>query len=690
MQRLTAGWSAGDGRTLFLVGDPMQSIYRFREAEVGLYLHVRQHGLEQVILERLDLTANFRSQAGLVTWFNTVFPSLLPAQEDPVRGAVPYLAAAAVRPELTAPAVVCTWFEEQQEIAEAEAVVQLIRTTLSADPLGTIAVLVRSRRHLREIVVQLRNAGIRFQAQEIDPLLQRPVVLDLYALTRALLHPADRVAWLSLLRAPWSGCELADLLQLCGDDKDATVWELLLRDPDQGDLFRSGDAPVGQRLERFRIIMAAALYRRGRIPLRQLVTSTWLSLGGPACCDAADLVDADRLFALLDELDCGGDLLVLDELPQRLEKLFAGIDPLAPPALQLMTIHKAKGLEFDTVVLPGLGRKVRNEERTLLRWLEHPDYELLLAPLPPADQDDADPTYSAIGKLLQEKADLEVMRLFYVATTRARRTLHLFGHVSRRRDGTLSPPSGSLLARAWDAIGGESHGVVAAAAPKESVADALALHRLPLDWSPPTLPPAPHLSQASARSVSRSGSDQGELPRPSMRSEYGRMVGNLVHQMVERIGREGLHLWSPERLLLLRPDFVARLAAAGVPAHQLDLHAQRVILALTTTLASQRGRWILTTYADAECELPLSGNFDEVLVHAVVDRTFIVDNERWVIDYKTSAPARKESTVLFLEKEAELYREQLQTYARFFRLLDPQCPVRCGLYFPLADLWQEI
>jgi len=60
LERLTAGWEKGDGRTLFLVGDPMQSIYRFREAEVGLFLNAWQGGLGTVELERLTLSTNFR------------------------------------------------------------------------------------------------------------------------------------------------------------------------------------------------------------------------------------------------------------------------------------------------------------------------------------------------------------------------------------------------------------------------------------------------------------------------------------------------------------------------------------------------------------------------------------------------------------------------------------------------------
>ena len=80
--RLTAGWQPGDGRTLFAVGDPMQSIYRFRQAEVGLFLRARETVMGAVELEPLTLACNFRSQAGIVEWINAVFEQVLPARED--------------------------------------------------------------------------------------------------------------------------------------------------------------------------------------------------------------------------------------------------------------------------------------------------------------------------------------------------------------------------------------------------------------------------------------------------------------------------------------------------------------------------------------------------------------------------------------------------------------------------------
>ena len=90
IKKLTNGWDPGDGRTLFLVGDPMQSIYRFRQADVSLFLKARREGIGAIQFEPLTLSVNFRSLPGIVEWVNRTFELILPASDDIDSGAVAY------------------------------------------------------------------------------------------------------------------------------------------------------------------------------------------------------------------------------------------------------------------------------------------------------------------------------------------------------------------------------------------------------------------------------------------------------------------------------------------------------------------------------------------------------------------------------------------------------------------------
>src|SRR5690606_34447675 len=89
------------------------------------------------------------------------------------------------------------------QLQEAEKVVELVHEARQKNPAGTIAILVRTRTHLQKILPALSAAGLNYQANEIDRLASRMAIMDLLSLTRALLNPADRIAWLALLRAPW-------------------------------------------------------------------------------------------------------------------------------------------------------------------------------------------------------------------------------------------------------------------------------------------------------------------------------------------------------------------------------------------------------------------------------------------------------------------------------------------------------
>ncbi len=686
LKHLTEGWTPGEGRTLFLVGDPMQSIYRFREAEVALFLEAVRGVLGGVPLESLCLKANFRSRAGLVAWFNDTFPGVLAPVDNPDTGAVAYVAADAMRDAGDAPAVEVHPQLERDDDSEAQCIVQLIEQARASHPDGRIAVLVRGRPHLVALLPRLRAAGLRFRAVDIEKLADVPAVEQLWALARALLHRGDRVAWLALLRGTSCGLELADLLALVGDDQDPIP--ALLDDP--GRLARltvDGRA----RAERAWAVLRDALAGVGRHDLRPLVEGAWLELGGPAGAGGeAGLQAAEAFLELLERHASGGTLPEPDAFAEALERLYAPPDPEADEHLQLMTVHKAKGLEFDTVIVPGLGRATGGDPNPMLAWMELPGNGLLMAPID-ARGGVRDPLYAWIRQLEKERVDHETGRLLYVAATRARERLHLLGHADlKEKDGefTLRAPSGTFLERLWPSVSAryEARLDAADASPDEPGEDdngvTVPQRRLPLDWTPPALPEAvvsPPLSAAP---------DPAEPVLFDWAGEGARAAGTVLHRLLEAWGRDGL----PEGGVPPGPVAAYALTALreqGLSGAPLDTAAERVGRAAAATLADPRGRWLFDPgHLEARGELALTAELDGELVSLVIDRTFVdVDGVRWIVDFKTSDHGGG-GLETFLDREQERYRAQLERYGRVLALLDDR-PQRLALYFPLVGGWRE-
>jgi len=673
IEKLTVGWEPGDGRTLFLVGDPMQSIYRFRQADVSLFLKARMEGIGAVQLEPLVLSVNFRSRPEIVDWVNRTFEAILPASDEIESGAVAYSRGVAGSTGVDSQIGMHSFTHVREE---ADRVIELIR--MHAD--GSVAVLVRSRTHLIEIVRALERHRIAFQAIEIDQLGERQVVEDLMALTFALLHAADRVSWLAILRAPWCGLTLSDLHALASADRDATIWDLLQRQTaalSQASMTEDGRA----RIQRILPVMEQALAERGRRPLRDWVEAAWLQLGGPACVEnEAALEDAAAYFDLLDGLAEGADLADFEWFREQVNGLFAPPDAAAGDRLQVMTIHKAKGLEFDTVILPGLGELTRSDDQSLLLGVEHGG-ELLLAPISESGGDD-DPIYRYLSHIERRKAEQEVGRLLYVAVTRARRNLHLLASISEKSDGTRAEPkSNSFLKLLWPAVADQFANPVRRGEACE-VPKARTVRRLPAQWRVPLAPPAVVWDRPE---IEREQQPDAAFEWASDRSRF---AGDALHGFLQRIAREGLDAWDEKAVLSRRGAYRAVLANLGVPPADLRWAVERVEAGLARTLSDPRGRWCLEHHADEASELPIAGWIGGKLWEAVIDRTFIDESGvRWIIDYKTSEPTR-EDMENFLEAEKERYREQLERYARLMALGDDR-PIRLGLYFPLLGAWLE-
>ena len=690
LERLTAGWTAGDGRTLFAVGDPMQSIYRFREAEVGLYLRARHEGVGSVVLSPLTLTSNFRSQSGIVDWVNHAFARVFPAAEDLASGAVPYAPSTAVHQPGAEPAVsVHPLFTAAPE-DEAERVMELIAAARRENPAGRIAVLVRARTHLAAIVAALRRRRLRFLAIDIEPLGHRPAVQDLLAITRALESFADRVAWLSLLRAPWCGLSLDDLLLLAGNDGKTPVWQAMQNESLIGRLSPDGRG----RLLALRAILTRAIDDRGRIARRRAVESVWLAIGGPAfVVDDSDLEDAEVYLDLLESLDRPGAPLDLAQLEERVEKLYALPDAAPEDAVQLLTVHKAKGLEFDTVIVPGLGRRPRNESLPLLRWAElpraHDRFDLLLAPLRPVGNE-RDRIYDYLQSLERERRRHEDTRLLYVAATRAKRRLHLLGHTGVTLDDGVQaepPAAGSLLATLWPVVADHFHSAAASSAtthvtapPSAEISTDRTGWRRPSDWSTP-VPPAGVTAPREQTTI-------GPAVEYDWAGETARHVGSVMHRWLLRISEEGLSNWDAKRVAGLSSAVMAMLRRHGVANAEITQATEDVLTGLRQTLEDSRGRWLLDTQAEARSEYALTGLLDGDLVRVVLDRTFVDDEgRRWIVDYKTGIHTGADLDA-FLDRERLRYAAQLERYARLLSALDPR-PIRLGLYFPRLKGWKE-
>ncbi len=693
LSRLTAGWESGDGRTLFLVGDPMQSIYRFREADVGLYLQARRYGIGQVRLEPITLKVNFRSSSKIVEWVNQTFDKVLPRQEDIASGAVTYVSSEAYHGALADSSVQLHPMLGRDDAAEAAAVVAVIEEARRVDPGGSIAILVRGRSHLEAIVPRLRAEGVSFRAVELESLGERPVVYDLHALTRALIHPADRLSWLSILRAPWCGLGLGDLLILAGGEGQTTLWQQIEDEGRCQGLSDDGRA----RLGRLRTVLQSAISERRRRPLRSWIEGVWLALGGAAIPRSKSGLEEARLFfELLQQCDEGSDLADLAALESAIERLYTPPDIAeegSAPQIEIMTMHKAKGLEFDTVILPGLGRFTKANDTKLLHWLERSTggdgADLLLAPIKGvADSDD--PIYSYLQGIEVSKGRFEQGRLLYVAATRAKKQLHLLAHTEYDQErGTLKGPrADSLLASLWPAVEREFSRVLYSppAEDESEPSPQPRLQRLPLGWRPPELDPVqwqepPHgsVDDMVGETISLEFDWAGEAARH---------VGSVVHHYLQYIARDDA-AWDEGRIQALRPAFRRALSHSGVAAELLEQAAERVELALLNTISDERGRWILSAeHEQARSEYALTTIDGGGVSNVVIDRTFVdADGARWIIDYKLSSHEGG-SRERFLDQEQERYSRQLQNYAAIFRRSEERS-VKIGLYFPLLRGWRS-
>jgi ATP-dependent exoDNAse (exonuclease V) beta subunit len=684
LEALTGGWAAGDGRTLFCVGDPMQSIYRFRNAEVGQFLLARQFGIGRLQLDSLVLRRNFRSGSRLVEWFNDLFPTVLAAENDPLRGAVSYSAAVpAPQLEGLGETHVHPVFGVDSEV-EALVGCSAVQNVLSENPGDELAILVRGRTQLPPLLAALRRANIPYTAIEIDKLTDLPEIIDALALTRAAVHPADRTAWLAVLRAPWIGLTWSDLLALVHSDRRSTVRELL-SDPQR---LAAVSEDGKKALEHAAPILDQLLTPGRTLSLRQRVEQCWIALGGPgALNDATEVENVYRFLDLVEAHETGG---VLPDVA-RLESILDDekVSSSRRTRVQVMTMHKAKGLEFDHVLLYGLGRKPGGGNAGVLSWFDipgqHGDERKIISPIGSRKQVDRDPIHRYISATVDEKDAHEQGRLLYVACTRAQKTLHLVGNVSVSADGEQFRParSDSLLHRLWHKLEPDFERAFADWAGSGTGDDDNAYiepvrTQFDTPWSLPQVMPLP----ATGPVVEHS--DAGEDVEFYWVGTEARIAGTLAHRWFQLMADGPLPLAYDASMDTVTHRWLREMGISGEAA---ATAADRIRQTIENTVADERGQWLLQS--EGHAELALTGVYDGQVESVILDRVCIDDEgEHWIVDYKTSTHEGG-NLAGFLAAEVTRYTPQLKKYGAIYEAF-AGVSARRALYFPLLQEFVEI
>ena len=638
---------------LFVVGDPKQSIYRFRRADISLFLAARSALTNDV----LHLTTNFRTTEPIIGWINDVFGQLI--QETPGAQAafVPLFSA---RPPASVGAPVVTFGAEQvgsadeiraNEAAELAGILQTARTwTVAAAEggwrparYGDMAILLPTRISLPAIEEALSAVGIPYRAESNSLVYATREIRDLLLAARAIDDPSDELALVATLRSPLFGCSdlaLARWRQRDGrfnlltgrmperlptDDAvhDALMYLRALHD----ERYWLSPAQLLERLVHERRMFEVALlgvrfpdvWRRLRFVLDQ--ARAWAGAGGRGL----------RSFL--------GWCAI-----QGREGTYAGDAALADhddDAVRIMTVHAAKGLEFPITVVAGLSTK-RGGDRpgVSVRWHRGRPEIGVRKDISTSDYDEA--------RELDDQMDHEErLRLLYVACTRARDHLVVSLHRKappQRGYAAGAAPSAGLIAEAC--LSGAHHVVwsegLRADPPTSEVDLAAGLVPAPSFNATQWRDDRKHLFEAALEPTTISpsrlagfASDEDEQPGlakdarpldlpPWNRGRYGTAIGRAVHGVLQNINL------SSERDV--EATSAAQAAAEGVIGKE-SVIADLVRSALrspTVKAAAAHPHWR---------EMFVGTKIGDRVLEGYIDLLYRTDAGYVVVDYKTDSIA---------------------------------------------------
>jgi len=692
------GWHEQDveGGRLFFVGDPKQSIYRFRRAEVQLFGDVRDRvGRDTTSL--LTLSENFRSRPGVIQAVNAVFQQLL--ADNPQ---IPYVELHPHREPVpdVGPDVLLLGGAHDANMsvireAEARHVAATLRRARSdgwgvsrregddrppAATYADMAILVPTRTSLSALEDALDQVGVPYRIMSRSLVWQTDAVRDLITVLQSIDDPTDAVALVAALRHPMFACS----------DDELAAWAV------GGGAWRY-DAPPPEALAGSRVATAMATLRgyhalRWWLPVNILLDRVVRERRVVELTAAYQrprdhwrrvrfVIDQARAF-----LDSGGSGLtaLLRWAHEQIEGDADAIETVAPErdddAVQILTMHGSKGLEFPIVALTGINVGPRNDAKVLWRQGSAPAVRPRKG-FETAGHDAA----SAQEKLA---ASAEEVRLLYVGMTRAMDHLVVSLH-HKAKSGTNNHAARLYLLLDSLLAAGAVHETAPGAPPATIVSEAggppattlpdrdvfLAQRRTLLKSARVSLPttatglvveadedamaqePVDSLSSVSAPETA-----DEPLPRPVARS--GATLGSAVHRALELVNL------STTDDAVIRTAATAACAELGVPRLMSEV-AARVGAALASDVvqaAAAARHWK---------EVSIVAELDGRIIEGLIDLLYDTPEGLVVVDYKTDG-VRSTAEV---DAKVAHYSPQLTAYARAVAAAAGRTVARAALLF---------
>jgi len=730
LELLTQAWQPDEHRTLFVVGDGMQSCYRFRNANVGIFLNIRDHGTQNIQPLAVNLNVNFRSNKGVVDWVNTVFSHTFPAHNDINYGAVTYEHSHAFNTASPNEAVCCMGHvyhdksdhvspfiakdnAKKQQIAD---IITAIKTHQAASPQATIAVIAKAKKYLKDVIAALKDHGINHNAIDIDTLIERPEIHDLLTITRLLHNPYCHTTWLAFLRAPWCGLTLKELSIVCGEYaiKNISPEAITTRLFDASILAMLNEE-TRQRVIRARDIMHQQFAQQKRISLSQTIEQCWYSLGGGLYIEHHYQHDnIERYLELVANHEKACELPIWDDFIEQLTQLFATQKPdtanLIPP-VELMTMHKSKGLEFDYVFLIGLEGKSMNDEKTLLNWSQYLDTQNTLHTLLSPLKSHTDDTPSALDKFIatqhKKSSLIEQNRLMYVACTRAKQKLYVHALLCEKYDpktDTLSitpPQSSSLLAPLWPYTDAQFDLIYTKTVQNTShIPNTDGVQHKPqlqahLDTSLlHTHSTLKLLEQHTENHQILKPADHSNAPfnntetdffTPKDDDEDKRVAGIFLHRLLQHYGQKGIEALQDSVVQEQETHWVTWLGTQGLSKQDASQTYHSTMQCLLRLKADNTFLWLMRQdFETSHHEWALY--YSKPLKKIIIDRFFIDNETAWIIDYKSATKHLGQSIEAFLHEQQMHYQDQLERYHAVIAHQYPKLKIKTALYFPFESI----